>query len=101
MRKALRAAFGTALVVDPAGAMIAGAWDACTEPPAPGTALINPDCLQNDTAPYLVPLGDGLSIAAMVPAESDHPPKPPRTAAARTVAIKTVARIWIRGGDVP
>src|SRR5262249_19011087 len=42
-------------------------WDACTEAPLNGYGTINPDCLSRDTAPYLVPLGTGLSFSATLP----------------------------------
>ncbi|HEX2571629.1 MAG TPA: hypothetical protein VH877_18865 [Polyangia bacterium] len=58
----------TAVAVDPGGRAITARWAACTEPPIPGTGLPNPACVSSDTAPYLIPLGEGLSITAQVPA---------------------------------
>jgi hypothetical protein len=60
----------TAVAVDPSsptGGVITARWAACTEPPIPGTGLPNPACVSSDTAPYLIPLGEGLSITAQVP----------------------------------
>ena len=57
----------TALAVDTSGAPITIDWAACTEPAQPGNGLVNPDCLQKDTAPFLVALGTGDPIAATLP----------------------------------
>ena len=57
----------TAVAVDPSGRAITVRWAACIEPPLPGTGLPNPACVSSDTAPYLISLGEGLSITAQVP----------------------------------
>src|SRR5262245_28292745 len=57
----------TALAVDPGRGTLMASWDACTEPPLAGYGAINSVCLQKDAAPYLVPLGTGLSLAATLP----------------------------------
>jgi hypothetical protein len=57
----------TAVAVDPSGSAITIRWAACTEPPIPGTGIPNPACISSDSAPYLIPLGEGLSITAQVP----------------------------------
>jgi hypothetical protein len=57
----------TALAVDTTGAAVQASWSACTEPALAGTGPINPDCFTHDSAPYLTPLGAGLSITAVVP----------------------------------
>lgn len=33
-------------------------WAICTDPPPPGTADVNDDCLKNDTASFLIPVTD-------------------------------------------
>jgi hypothetical protein len=60
----------TVLAVDPSQtgvATITAEWAACTQPPAPGVLTINPDCVNHDTAPYLVQFGGGLTLATAVP----------------------------------
>jgi hypothetical protein len=57
----------SALAVDTGGAAIAVDWAACTEAVLPGTGIVNPDCLQKDTAPFLDPLGAGTPLAATLP----------------------------------
>jgi hypothetical protein len=42
-------------------------WAFCTKSSGPSGPAIDPDCLNNETAPYLVPLGSGLTITATVP----------------------------------
>jgi hypothetical protein len=58
----------TALTVDTDGAAVDVAWSACTLPPLAAAGPINPDCFRQDTAPYLLPLGEGASISSAVPA---------------------------------
>lgn len=57
----------TALAVDTSGAAISVDWAACTEAAIPGTGIVNPDCLQKDTAAFLAELGAGTPLAATVP----------------------------------
>jgi hypothetical protein len=56
----------TALAVDTQGRMIDIAWAECTDPPKQGEA-VNPDCITNDTADYLTPIGNGLTVTAEMP----------------------------------
>lgn len=55
-----------ALVVDTGGATPAAAWNACLEPPLAGEA-VNPDCVTATSAPFLHPIGSGLTITATMP----------------------------------
>ena len=57
----------TALAVDTTGAPVEVSWVACTEPALTGKGSINPDCFAAGAAPFLVPLGAGLSLTATVP----------------------------------
>jgi hypothetical protein len=59
-----------ALAVDTDGATPAAAWSACLQPPLPGQA-VNPDCVDTASAPYLQPIGSGLSITATMPQVGD------------------------------
>jgi hypothetical protein len=56
-----------ALATDTNGRSIETAWAACTLRPAPGTLDLNPDCINAETAPYLLALGSGISLSAVVP----------------------------------
>jgi hypothetical protein len=67
----------TALAVDTTGAQITVDWAACTEPAQPGNGIVNPDCLQNDTASFLVPLGSGASILGTLPTIDPNTFAPP------------------------
>jgi hypothetical protein len=58
----------TTIAVDTAGGPIAIDWAACTRPPPPGQAAVNPDCLTSDTAAFLLPMGSGTALTAAVPA---------------------------------
>ena len=42
-------------------------WSACTQPPIAGSGTLNNDCLLNEAAPYLIPLGSGPAIEASIP----------------------------------
>jgi len=66
----------TALAVDTNGGLLTATWEACTEPPLVGYGAINSACLSQDAAPFLVPLGTELSLAATLPlvAPSDFAP---------------------------
>jgi hypothetical protein len=55
-----------ALAVDTDGASPAAAWSACLRPPLPGET-VNPDCVTATSAPYLQPVGSGLTITATMP----------------------------------
>jgi hypothetical protein len=57
----------TAFVVGASGAVNID-WAACIEPPIAGSATINPQCIERDTAPFLVPLGSGSMLDAQLPA---------------------------------
>ena len=57
----------TAYAVDPRGGEFTIDWAACVDPSIPGTGSVNTDCITVDSAPYLLPLGEGASIAATVP----------------------------------
>ena len=57
----------TALAVDTTGAQIIVDWAACTEAALPGNGIVNPDCLQYASAPFLAPLGSGGAIMATLP----------------------------------
>jgi hypothetical protein len=57
-----------ALVVDPAGRAVTLEWAYCTEAPAIGTGTdVNPDCITHESAPYLVPLGQGDTATVTMP----------------------------------
>ncbi|HTN51732.1 MAG TPA: hypothetical protein VML50_04970 [Anaeromyxobacter sp.] len=58
----------SALAVDTSGATVQAVWIACTEPAVTGSGPVNPDCFGPGTAPYLVPLGTGLTLDATIPA---------------------------------
>jgi hypothetical protein len=59
----------TILAVEPSGAPIQVTWSRCRLPPRTGEA-VNPGCVDRETAPYLEPLGTGMTIAAQMPALS-------------------------------
>jgi len=56
-----------ALAFDTSGAPLATSWMACTEPALLGTGTINPDCVKQQTAPFLIPLGQGIPLTATLP----------------------------------
>jgi len=58
----------TVLAVDTSGSAVEVSWLACTEPALVGTGPINPACFGTGTEPFLVPLGSGLSLQALLPA---------------------------------
>lgn len=58
----------TALAVDTAGRPLTLTWRACNEAPQLGLGAINPGCFDRDTAPYLLPLGSGSPLSAVIPA---------------------------------
>jgi len=55
-----------ALAVNTNGATPVAAWNACMQPPLPGQ-IVNPNCVETTAAPYLQPIGNGLSITATMP----------------------------------
>jgi len=57
----------TVLAVDTSGAPIQVSWWACTEPELVGTGPINPACFNTTPEPFLLGLGNGLSLSAIVP----------------------------------
>lgn len=57
----------TAEAVDPSGNDITIQWDACFDPPSPTGDVVNPDCVTNATADYLVPFGEGKSVSFTMP----------------------------------
>ena len=56
----------TALAIDTAGTPIDISWAQCLDPPLSGQSL-NPDCITNDSADYLRPVGSGLSVMTTMP----------------------------------
>jgi hypothetical protein len=54
------------LAVDTSGATPGAAWSACMQPPLPGQT-VNPDCVAVASAPYLQPIGNGLTISVTMP----------------------------------
>jgi hypothetical protein len=56
----------TPLVVDTAGDAFTINWAACLESPVAGQT-INPDCIKNETASYVQPLGSGASVRVEMP----------------------------------
>jgi hypothetical protein len=56
----------SALAIDTANRPIAMTWTQCLNPPLQGDQ-VNPDCITNDAAEYLVPIGSGLSITTTMP----------------------------------
>jgi hypothetical protein len=55
------------ILIDTKGETATIDWDACLAMPGPGDARTNLDCVQNDTAPYLIPLGSGPTLSATLP----------------------------------
>ena len=54
------------LVVDTGGLPVDVSWSRCDLPPVAGTA-VNPDCVKNETASFLTPLGAGNPITVTMP----------------------------------
>jgi hypothetical protein len=56
----------TALALDTQGRMLDIGWAACLRPPLQGQ-IVHPDCVTNETADYLQPIGSGPSVMATMP----------------------------------
>jgi hypothetical protein len=67
----------TALAIDTNGGVVNGTWTACTEAALPGYGAVNPDCVTHDSAPYLTPLGTGLSMSVDLPQVDPNTFAPP------------------------
>jgi hypothetical protein len=58
----------TAFVVGTGAETPTVAWSRCRRPPLPGEG-VSPDCVTNVEAPYLEPIGGGLTITTAMPAD--------------------------------
>lgn len=57
----------SALVVDTDGAAVSYSWASCLDPPGPNDPGINPDCVTQDSAPFLTPLGGAATTTVTMP----------------------------------
>jgi hypothetical protein len=57
----------TPLLFDSSGETATIDWAFCTKSPGPSGDSVEPDCLTNDTAAYLIQLGSGPTMTAIVP----------------------------------
>lgn len=82
----------TALAVDTAGSAITVSWTACTEPPLTGAGPIHQDCFDQDAAPYLIPMGTGLSVTGDIPDVTPSDFGPPDAGGGLYLPIRVQAR---------
>src|SRR5437879_1996209 len=57
------------LAVDTTGGMANARWSRCLLTPLAGDA-VNPDCVTHESADFLQPIGDGLSVSTTMPPDA-------------------------------
>jgi hypothetical protein len=61
----------TPIVASTGGATPSFAWALCLDPPPAGSAAVNPDCLTQDTADFLIPVAGAESAVVTMPQIKD------------------------------
>jgi hypothetical protein len=89
----------SALVLDSAGRDVEVAWAACLRRAQPDEPPTSPACLAEDTSPFLVPLGSGIAVTAVVPQVSAADLGPPDSTGGIYLPIRARVRAGADGLD--